>query len=211
MTKIPGFFFPAGSRGSPLDWDNRLRIAVAAGRGLAHLHSAAKLVHGNVKASNVLLLPDPFVAAVSDFGLSPLLGSSAPPSRFAGYRAPEVVETRKPTFKSDVYSFGVILLELLTGKAPSNAPAGEEATDLPRWVQSMVREEWTGEVFDAELVRYGNTEEEMVRVLQIALACVATVPDARPAMEEVVRMLQDVVGSKGSSSGGPTPPAAATP
>ncbi|CAA7409929.1 unnamed protein product [Spirodela intermedia] len=200
-----------GSRGSPLDWDNRLRIALAAGQGLAHLHSAVKLVHGNVKASNVLLLPDPLVAAVSDFGLSSLLGFSAPPSRFAGYRAPEVVETWKPTFKSDVYSFGVILLELLTGKAPSNVPAGEEATDLPRWVQSMVREEWTGEVFDAELVRYGNTEEEMVQVLQIALACVAIVPDARPAMEEVVGMLQDVVRSKGSSSGGPTPPAAATP
>ncbi|CAA6672704.1 unnamed protein product [Spirodela intermedia] len=188
-----------GSRGAPLDWDNRLRIALAAGQGLAHLHSAVKLVHGNVKASNVLLLPDPLVAAVSDFGLSSLLGFSAPePLR------------RLPRAGSGGNVEAHLQVRPAHRQGPQQCAGGEEATDLPRWVQSMVREEWTGEVFDAELVRYGNTEEEMVQVLQIALACVAIVPDARPAMEEVVRMLQDVVRSKGSFSGGPTPPAAAT-
>ncbi|MQM00811.1 hypothetical protein Taro_033554 [Colocasia esculenta] len=218
----------AGSRGSgrtPLDWDNRMRIALAAGRGLAYLHTVAKLVHGNVKASNVLLRPDPDAAAVSDYGLSPLFGTAAPPNRVAGYRAPEVLETRRPTFKSDVYSFGVLLLELLTGKAPNQASLGEEGIDLPRWVQSVVREEWTAEVFDVELMRYQNIEEEMVQVLQMAMACVQNVPDARPEIQEVVRMLEDVVNrgegddglrqssddpSKGGS-GGPTPPAATTP
>lgn len=202
-----------------------MRIALAAGRGLAYLHTAAKVVHGDVKASNVLLRPDPDAAAVSDYGLSPLFGTSAPPNRVAGYRAPEVMETRKPTFKSDVYSFGVLLLELLTGKAPNQASLGEEGIDLPRWVQSVVREEWTAEVFDVELMRYQNIEEEMVQVLQMAMACVQTVPDSRPEIQEVVRMLEDVVNrgdgedglrqssddpSKGGS-GGPTPPAAATP
>ncbi|KAF6166959.1 hypothetical protein GIB67_030652 [Kingdonia uniflora] len=208
-----------GSRGSgrtPLNWDNRMKIALSTARGLAHLHVSGKTIHGNIKASNILLSSD-LDARVSDYGLNPVFGPLTPIHRIAGYRAPEVLETRKVTYKSDVYSYGVLLLELLTGKAPNQASLGDEGIDLPRWVQSVVREEWTAEVFDVELMRYHNIEEEMVQLLQIAMTCVSTVPDQRPAMPQVVRMIEELNRNETddslrlssddpSKSGGHTPP-----
>lgn len=125
-------------------------------------------------------------------GLVALMNPMPPPMRAAGYRAPEVTDTRKASQASDVYSFGVLLLELLTGKSPIQAAGGHEVVHLVRWVNSVVREEWTAEVFDVELLRYPNIEEEMVEMLQIGLTCVARMPEDRPKMPDVVKLVEEV-------------------
>uniref|UniRef100_A0ACD5U2U0 Uncharacterized protein n=1 Tax=Avena sativa TaxID=4498 RepID=A0ACD5U2U0_AVESA len=191
---------------APLDWETRVRISLGAARAIAHLHTeGGKFTHGNIKSNNILLLQE-LSACVSDFGLAQLMATPHFHPRLVGYRAPEVLETKKPTQKSDVYSFGVLLLEMLTGKAPLRSPGRDDSIEhLPRWVQSVVREEWTSEVFDVDLLRHPNTEDEMVQLLQVAMACVAVHPDQRPRMEEVVRRIEEI-RSSGSGTTARTSP-----
>ncbi|XP_071734354.1 probable inactive receptor kinase At5g58300 [Rutidosis leptorrhynchoides] len=192
-----------GHRGvgrTPLDWETRVKILLGAAKGILHIHleGGAKFTHGNIKSSNILLTAD-FNSCVSDLGLAPLMNFPSTKPRYIGYYAPEVIETRKFTHKSDVYSFGVLLLELLTGKSPLPTFGNhDDVVDLPRWVRSVVREEWTAEVFDEELMRYPHVEEEIVQMLQVGLACVARVPDMRPSMDDIVKMIVDLRSSDSS-------------
>ncbi|KZV28452.1 putative leucine-rich repeat receptor-like protein kinase [Dorcoceras hygrometricum] len=186
----------------PLDWTTRISLILGAARGLARIHeeyAASRIPHGNVKSSNILLDKNG-VSCISDFGLSLLLNPVHAIARLGGYRAPEQAEIKKLSQKSDVYSFGVLLLEVLTGKVPSQhsspnrARVKEEETsgDLPKWVQSVVRDEWTAEVFDPELLRYKNIEEELVSMLHVAMACVVPQPEKRPTMAEAVKMIEEI-------------------
>ncbi|KAL5973571.1 hypothetical protein ACLOJK_030222 [Asimina triloba] len=192
-----------GNRGpgrTPLDWTTRISLVLGAARGLARIHeeySATKIPHGNVKSSNVLLDKNG-IACIADFGLALLLNPVHFTARLGGYRAPEQAETKRLSQKADVYGFGVLLLEVLTGKAPAQYPTrlqqqhDEAGIDLPKWVRSTVREEWTAEIFDTELLRYKNIEEELVAMLQVALGCVAAEPEERPSMSQVVKIIEEI-------------------
>ncbi|KAM7489251.1 hypothetical protein LguiB_026735 [Lonicera macranthoides] len=110
------------------------------------------------------------------------------------------LDITKPKFKqqmevigtSDVYSYGILLLELLTGKSSAYSTGGNENYHLVHWVNSVIREEWTARVFDLELLRYPNIEEEMAELLQIGMACVQTVAEPRPKMTDVVKIVEDI-------------------
>ncbi|ESQ43173.1 hypothetical protein EUTSA_v10013013mg [Eutrema salsugineum] len=186
----------------PLDWETRLNMVYGTAKGVAHIHSPSggKLVHGNIKSTNVFLNAKGY-GCISGAGMATLMHSL--PRHAFGYRAPEITDTRKATQASDVYSFGVLIFEVLTGKS--------EVANLVRWVNSVVREEWTGEVFDEELLRCTQVEEEMVEMLQVGMVCTARLPEKRPSMIDVVRMVEEIrpeklaSGSRSEVSTGSTP------
>lgn len=173
----------------PLNWEARISIALSAARGIKYMHSTSPTAfHGNIKSTNIFLNQS-HNARVSDNGITALINpSSSPPNHVNGYRAPEVTSLRKVSQKADTYSFGILLLELLTGKAP------EEGVDLLGSVQSVLQEEWSTDVLDAELLRQQNVEE-IVQLLQLAVNCTAQYPDSRPSMAEVVAQIELILSS----------------
>lgn len=181
-----------GAGRTPLNFEMRSRIALGAAHGISYLHSQGPNVsHGNIKSSNILLTKS-YEARVSDFGLAQIVGPSSSPNRANGYRAPEVIDPQRVSQKADVYSFGVLLLELLTGKAPAHTFLNEEGVDLPRWVQSFVNDERTSDVFDLELPKSDQTQEKMVRLLELAMECSAQYPDSRPSMPQVTKRIEEL-------------------
>lgn len=166
-----------------------MSVAVGIAHGLAFIHKELYkegIAHGNLKSSNVLMDKnmDP---CISEYGLmvvnsKPLLSTSQDNGSMDHSRGvPDY------PFKADMYNFGVILLELLTGKLVQN-----DGLDLTTWVHSVVREEWTAEVFDKVLFAEGASEERMVNLLQVALKCINPSPEARPSINQVANMISTI-------------------
>ncbi|CAK8538889.1 unnamed protein product [Lathyrus sativus] len=171
-------------------WKLRLEIARGIARGLAFIYKKLdereiNIPHGNIKLSNILL-NEKNEALISEHGLSKFFDPNRGPNLFSshGHTAPEKTLTEK----GDVYSFGVILLELLTGQSTEAS-----RIDLVRWVRSMVREEWTGEVFDNEVRE--NDQQGAFSMLNIALKCVSGLQENRPNIEEVLEIIEEVMNA----------------
>lgn len=179
-----------------LDWQSRYKIAVGAARGIAYLHHDCipHIIHRDIKSSNILLDKN-MEARVSDFGLATLMEpdkthvSTFPAGTF-GYLAPEYFDTGKATAKGDVYSFGVVLLELLTGKKPTDEAFFEEGTKLVTWVKSVVEDKREEYVLDSSL--NCGPRDEINNAFRIAFMCLEPDPSVRPTMAEVVKMLEQV-------------------
>ncbi|KAE8723948.1 leucine-rich repeat receptor-like protein kinase IMK2 [Hibiscus syriacus] len=187
-----------------IDWPTRMKIAIGVTRGLNHLHTQENMIHGNLTSSNILL-DEQNNAHIADFGLSRLMTAAASTNVIAtagtlGYRAPELSKLKNASTKTDVYSLGVIILELLTGKSPGEPMNG---MDLPQWVASIVKEEWTNEVFDLELMRDTPTiNDELLNTLKLALHCVDPSPAARPEAQQVLQQLEEIKPEVAAAGGG---------
>ncbi|KAL1299840.1 receptor-like serine/threonine-protein kinase At1g78530 isoform X1 [Arachis ipaensis] len=183
-----------------LDWPTRYRVAVGAARGISYLHHDCipHIIHRDIKSSNILLDQN-MGARVSDFGLATLMEPnkthvSTMVAGTFGYLAPEYFDTGRATVKGDVYSFGVVLLELLTGKKPSDEAFVEEGTKLVTWVKAVVQEKKEELVLDSSL---GSCPmQEVNKVFNIAMKCLEPDPLNRPNMAEVVNLLEQAVSCK---------------
>ncbi|KAF6167070.1 hypothetical protein GIB67_041325 [Kingdonia uniflora] len=179
-----------------LDWILRYKIAVGAAKGIAYLHHdcSPSVIHRDIKSSNILLNEN-YEPKIADFGIARVIDESSKGSDLScfagtlGYIAPELAYSLKLTEKSDVYGFGVVLLELITGRNPIEAEYGE-GKDIVYWVSSHLNcPEDILEVLDKKVS--DSIEDDMIKVLKVALHCTTKLPSLRPNMRDVVKMLVD--------------------
>ncbi|WJX67799.1 hypothetical protein P8452_52236 [Trifolium repens] len=178
-----------------LDWSTRKKICVGIARGLAYLHeeSRLKVVHRDIKATNVLLDTD-LDPKISDFGLAKLdeEDNTHISTRIAGtygYMAPEYAMHGYLTDKADVYSFGIVALEIVSGKSNTLYQLKEEAFYLLDWAHMLKERGDLMELVDSKLGSDFNKKEVLV-VINVALLCTNVTSNLRPSMSSVVSMLE---------------------
>ncbi|XP_068322386.1 probable leucine-rich repeat receptor-like serine/threonine-protein kinase At3g14840 [Pyrus communis] len=178
-----------------LDWPTREKICIDIARGLAFLHeeSALKVVHRDIKTTNILLDQD-LNAKISDFGLAKLdeeenTHISTRVAGTIGYMAPEYALWGYLTYKADVYSFGVVALEIVAGKNNMKYRRNENFVCLLDWALVLQQK---GNLIELVDPRLGSDfdEEEVITMVKVALLCINPAPALRPTMSEVVSMLE---------------------
>ncbi|GKV37768.1 hypothetical protein SLEP1_g45758 [Rubroshorea leprosula] len=116
------------------------------------------------------------------------------------FKSPESTQHDQTTRKTDVWSLGILILELLMGKAPENyLRQGKGANvDLATWVNLVVREEWTGEVFDKDMREWKRSEGEMLKLLKIGMCCCEWNVEKRSELKMPLEKLEELK-ERGSS------------
>ncbi|KAJ9550861.1 hypothetical protein OSB04_014906 [Centaurea solstitialis] len=181
-----------GKTGKHIQWPERYKIALGIARGLHYLHTCCKhrIIHRDIKASNVLLGPD-FEPQISDFGLAKWLPSKwthhavIPIEGTFGYLAPEYFMHGIVDEKTDVFAFGVLLLEIITGRMPVDS----DRQNLVLWAKPLMDSRDICGLIDPDL-RGEYDSDQMYRLVLTSSYCVQQSSDLRPSMTEVLEVLQ---------------------
>ncbi|CAM6048068.1 unnamed protein product [Sphagnum compactum] len=182
-----------------LEWRDRLSLTVGAATGLEYLHNGSdpKIIHRDVKSSNILISSEN-VAKVSDFGLSKLIADldkthvTTAVKGTAGYLDPEYFTSQQLTEKSDVYSFGVVLMEILFAREPISGNYGPEAYNLTAWARPILQQlipKGDYSMLDPSLESHFNPRSLEI-VTSLAVRCTHHHGMKRPTMAEVLRELK---------------------
>ncbi|XP_016201350.1 probable L-type lectin-domain containing receptor kinase S.5 [Arachis ipaensis] len=191
-------FFEEGTSKTPLSWHLRYKIISGVASALNYLHNEydQKVIHRDLKASNIMLDSD-FNARLGDFGLARAIENEK--TSYAelegvpgtmGYIAPECFHTGKATRESDVYGFGAVLLEVVCGQRPWTKNLDYQF--LVDWVWHLHRERRILEAVDPRLENEFEAEEAE-RVLKLGLACSHPIASERPKMQTIVQIISGSV------------------
>jgi serine/threonine protein kinase len=175
-----------------LDWKKRSEIILGTARGLAYLHeeSDVRVIHRDIKASNILL-DDKHRPKIADFGLARFFAEdqSHVSTRVAGtlgYMAPEYALRGQLTEKADVFSFGVLVLEIISGR--KNQSSTEDMEFLIEGTWRLYKANRGLEIMDPTL-KDSYSWEDGIRAIKIGLLCTQAAAALRPSMFRVVSML----------------------
>ncbi|KAG2241336.1 hypothetical protein Bca52824_096679 [Brassica carinata] len=176
-----------------LDWKKRYKVALGVADGLSYLHNDCprRIIHRDIKASNILLSQD-YEAQISDFGLAKWLPENWPHhivfpiEGTFGYLAPEYFMHGIVDEKTDVFAFGVLLLEIITGRRAVDTASRQS---IVMWAKPLLEKSSVEEIVDPKL---GNEfdETEMKRVMQTASMCIHHVAAMRPDMNQLGQLLR---------------------
>ncbi|PKU60974.1 cysteine-rich receptor-like protein kinase 2 [Dendrobium catenatum] len=178
-----------------LDWERRFDIMLGTAEGLAYLHTASvvRIIHRDIKASNILL-DNRFRAKISDFGLARYFAEdqshlSTGLAGTFGYMAPEYIVHGQLTEKADIYSYGIVVLEIITGRKNQNSiSTSAEGHSLMQQIWQHYNSDTLIKLLDSDL-QGKCTEEEALNIFHVGLLCVQASPALRPPMWKVVEML----------------------
>ncbi|KAJ7540758.1 hypothetical protein O6H91_10G029300 [Diphasiastrum complanatum] len=182
-----------GPKAQTLEWPIRYKVAVGVARGLHYLHKCCqrRIIHRDIKASNILLGPD-YEPQISDFGLAKWLPAQWTHHTVTaiegtyGYTAPEYSMHGIVDEKTDVFAFGILLLELVTGRRP--VASCKQNTLV--WAQPFLETCNVEELVDHRLCGVYDSHE-LQRILITAAMCVRQSAIWRPCMTKVLKLLMD--------------------